>query len=155
MLQLNKLRPSGKDRKRIGRGGSRGGTSGKGHKGQKARTGHHGVGLGFEGGQMPLSRRLPKKGFNNIRFAKEFAVVNTKQLEKLFKNGDEVTKESLTEHGIVVSKKGHKGKQQILLKILGDGAVSKKLIVHADAASKSAIKAIEEAGGKIHLTEER
>ncbi len=154
MLQLNNLTPSGKKRKRIGRGGSRGGTSGKGHKGQKARTGHHGVGLGFEGGQTSLARRLPKRGFSNIRFAKEFVIVNLKQLEQLFQDGQDVTKERLAEQGIVVDKKGHKGKRSILLKILGYGTLSKKLIVHADAASQSAIKAIEDAGGKIHLTKE-
>jgi len=155
MFQLSNLTPAGKKRTRIGRGGSRGGTSGKGHKGQKARTGHHGVGLGFEGGQMPLVRRLPKRGFNNIRFADEFAIVNIDLLEQLFKDGDEVTREHLQEQGIVISKKGRKGKSSILLKILGNGSLSKKLTVHADAASQSAIKAIEAVGGKIHLTKEK
>ncbi|RME17424.1 MAG: 50S ribosomal protein L15 [Bdellovibrio sp.] len=87
MFNLNNLQPSGDNkRKRRGRGGSRGGTSGKGHKGQKARSGG-GISIGFEGGQMPLHRRLPKRGFTNARFKKEVAIVNLSQLEKFFNDG--------------------------------------------------------------------
>jgi len=154
MLQLNKLKSAGKDRKRRGRGGSRGGTSGRGHKGQKARTGHHGEGLGFEGGQTPLARRLPKRGFSNIQFKTKYFIVNLEQLEEIFKSGDEITKETLQGHSIIIGKKSFKGKKGNLLKILGNGAVSKNLTIYADAASQSAIKAIEDAGGKIHLTKE-
>jgi large subunit ribosomal protein L15 len=154
MFQLSTLVSSGKKRKRIGRGGSRGGTSGKGHKGQKARTGHHGEGLGFEGGQMPLIRRLPKRGFKNTLFEANYSIVNLEQLEQLFQSGQEVTKESLEERGIVIGKKSHKGDKGFKLKILANGLLTKKLIVHADAASQAAIEAIEKAGGKIHLTKE-
>lgn len=154
MFQLNNLVPAGKKRKRIGRGGSRGGTSGKGHKGQKARTGHHGAGLGFEGGQMPLVRRLPKRGFNNILFSKKYSVVNLDQLEQWFNDGEEITKERMQEQGIVVDKKSQKGQKSIKLKVLANGTLTKKLTIHADAASQAAIDAIEKAGGKIHLTKE-
>lgn len=154
MFQLSQLVPAGKKRKRIGRGGSRGGTSGKGHKGQKARTGHHGEGLGFEGGQMPLARRLPKRGFKNTLFETKYSVVNLDQLEEWFKDGQEVTKEDLHEKGIVVAKKSFKGNSSVKLKVLANGALTKKLTVHADAASKAAIEAVEKVGGKIHLTKE-
>ncbi|MGE0206597.1 MAG: 50S ribosomal protein L15 [Candidatus Babeliales bacterium] len=155
MFQLSNLTSAGKKRKRIGRGGSRGGTSGKGHKGQKARTGHHGVGVGFEGGQMPLSRRLPKHGFNNKPFAQEWIIVNVDVLNTVFSDGDEVTKEKLQELGVITPKKGSKGKRFNSIKILGNGSLSKKLTVFADAASQSAIELIQAAGGKINLTKEK
>ena len=145
MFQLNSLSRLIKKRKRIGRGGSRGGTSGRGHKGQKARTGESGIGIGFEGGQMPLVRRLPKRGFSNKRFAKEVKIINLRTLERLCNDGDEVTKERLRELGII------KGKSKFHLKILGMGTLSKKIIVQADAASKSAVEAIEKAGGSVTL----
>ncbi len=87
MAQLNNLVSSGKKRKRVGRGGSRGGTSGKGHKGQKARSGGT-VRAGFEGGQMPLYRRLPKRGFTNARFKPELIIVNLDRLDKAFNDGE-------------------------------------------------------------------
>lgn len=147
MFELHNLESSGKKRKRVGRGGSRGGTSGKGHKGQKARSGGS-VSPRFEGGQMPLFRRLPKRGFNNAPFRANVQIVNLKQLEH-FDNDTEVTKELLLNEGLVSMKKGNKYfKDGIFIKILGDGALSKKLVVHADSFSESAKKAIEETGGK-------
>lgn len=147
MLSLNNLTSSGKDRKRRrGRGGSRGGTSGKGNKGQKARSGPK-IGARFEGGQMPLSRRLPKKGFNNARFQTEIKVVNLGQLEQ-FENGAQVDKAALFEKGII------KGSGSFVLKVLGKGVLSKKLTVIAEAFSASSIKAIEALGGRVKRVEE-
>lgn len=149
MFQLNNLPSLGKKRKRIGRGGSRGGTSGRGHKGQKARTGGASkVRAGFEGGQMPLSRRLPKRGFNNYEFATDVVIINLDSLENWFDAGQEVTKELLFEKGYL------KGSKKAHLKILGKGTLSKALTVHADLASKSAKDAIASSGGKLHLTQE-
>lgn len=154
MFQLNTLSGLVKKRKRVGRGGSRGGTSGKGHKGQKARSGDHGVGYGFEGGQMPLTRRLPKKGFNNKRFAQKYHIINLVDLEKHFENDALVTKDALVQAGIVNSKKSEKGEAGFLVKILGNGNISKKFAVHVDAMSESAQQAIKKAGGSVHLTRE-
>jgi len=148
-MQLNNLSSSGKKRKTIGRGGSRGGTSGKGHKGQKARSGGS-PRIAFEGGQTPLFRRLPKRGFNNFEFRKVYEIVSLQQLNDAFKDGEEVTKLSLHEKGIVKFKKA----QSALLKVLGSGSLSKKLIVNADAFSKSAEKAIQDCGGEARLTKE-
>jgi len=147
MLQLNKLTPLCKKKKRIGRGGSRGGTSGKGHKGQKARSGSS-ISANFEGGQMPLVRRLPKRGFNNTRFQKEVKVINLKRLSDLFNDGDKVDKKILIEKGVF------KGKGKFSLKVLANGAIDKKLIVTADSFSKSAEKAIGEVGGQALLAKE-
>lgn len=148
-MQLNNLSSSGKKRKTIGRGGSRGGTSGKGHKGQKARSGGM-PRIAFEGGQTPLFRRLPKRGFNNYEFRKVYEVVSLQQLNDAFNDGEEVTKLSLHEKGLVKFKKA----QPAFLKVLGNGSLSKKLIVHADAFSKTAEKAIQERGGEARLTKE-
>ena len=150
MFQLNKLSPLVKKRKRVGRGGKLGGTSGKGHKGQKARSGGY-VRIGFEGGQMPLYRRLPKRGFNNHNFKDNFVVVNLKQLDDNFDIGTLITKEVLVERGLI---KAHKGKQGMLLKVLGNGVLSKKFTIQADAFSKSALKAIEDCGGEALVTKE-
>lgn len=147
MFELHNLQSSGKKRKRVGRGGSRGGTSGKGGKGQKARSGGS-TRRGFEGGQMPLYRRLPKRGFNNISFSTNVQIVNIKQLSS-FSNDTEVTKEMLLQAGLISLKKGdqffHDG---LFVKVLGDGALDKKLVVHANAFSNAAQKAIEAVGGK-------
>ena len=145
MFQLNLLSTSSKKRKRIGRGGSRGGTSGRGHKGQKSRTGHAKAPSRFEGGQMPLVRRLPKRGFNNTRFAVNVKIINLDDLERNFKDGDQVTKEVLCQRGMI------KGKRKFIVKILGNGTLSKKLHVIVDFASKTAVEAIKNADGKIHL----
>jgi len=147
MFELHNLQSSGKKRKRIGRGGSRGGTSGKGHKGQKARSGGS-VSARFEGGQMPLFRRLPKRGFNNAPFQKNVQIVNLKQLER-FADGAEVTKDMLLQEGLVSLKKGSKNfSDGMFIKILGDGKLGKKITIHANAFSAGARKAIEETGGK-------
>lgn len=150
MVSLHNLTPLVKKRKRIGRGGSRGGTSTKGHKGQSARSGGK-VRNGFEGGQMPLFRRLPKRGFINSPFAKETKIVNLEQLNA-FEDGAVIDMQALLEKGIVKIKKGMpKG---FLLKVLGNGALKKKLTITADAFSESAKKAIESLGGEARLTKE-
>ena len=147
-MKLHELAPapgSTKAPKRLGRGiGSGvGKTSGKGHKGQNARSGG-GVRPGFEGGQIPLSRRLPKRGFTNI-FAKEYAVINLSDLGK-FKDGDTVSAQTLIEKGVI--KKPLDG-----VKVLGNGQISAKLTIVAAKVSKSAAEKIEAAGGKIEVNE--
>ena len=129
--------------KRIGRGhgSGNGKTAGKGHKGQKARAGH-GMRPGFEGGQMPLQRRIPKRGFNNI-FGTEYAVVNVAELNA-FENGAVVDAQALVDAGII--KKVLDG-----VKILGSGELERKLTVKAAAFSKSAAAKIEAAGGKAEV----
>lgn len=130
-------------RKRLGCGESSGlgKTSGKGHKGQKARSGG-GVRPGFEGGQMPLHRRLPKRGFNNIQFRDHFVIVNVSQLDANFEDGAEVNEATLRESGLI---RGQFDK----IKVLGQGELSKKLIVKVDKLSASAKEKIEKAGGSI------
>ena len=131
--------------KRLGRGigSGLGKTSGKGHKGQWARSGG-GVRPGFEGGQMPLIRRLPKRGFTNAKFTKQYTIVNISDLEK-FENGAEVTPEILYNAGIV-SKVEEYG-----VKILGNGELTKKLVVKANKFTKSAVEKIEKAGGQAEV----
>jgi large subunit ribosomal protein L15 len=147
MFQLNELTSLVKKRKRIGRGGSRGGTCGRGHKGQKARTGGKAkVRTAFEGGQMPLTRRLPKRGFNNKNFATKYELVNIGTLEEKFSAGDAITRDILKKEGIIV---GHAP-----IKLLAGGTLSKKLAVHVHAASKAAISMIEKVGGKVELLKE-
>ncbi len=146
-MKLHELSPvpgSTKERKRIGRGpaSGQGKTAGKGHKGQKARAGR-GMQIGFEGGQMPLQRRIPKRGFNNI-FRKEFATVNIASLDKVFNDGDTVTIEALVASGLV--KKTLDG-----VKVLGNGEISKKLTVQVNAYSETAKSKIEAAGGKAEV----
>jgi large subunit ribosomal protein L15 len=143
-MKLHNLeRPAGsrKNRKRVGRGtaSGTGGTSGKGHKGQKARSGGS-ISPMFEGGQMPLSRRLPKFGFTNI-FKKEYTVVSLGDLEKLGVSG-EITPDLLVERGVI--KRSEKG----MVKVLGGGSISKAVTVTAAGFSKSAVEKIEKAGGK-------
>lgn len=147
MLKLNNLTSAGKKRKRVARGGSRGGTSGKGHKGQKARSGGK-VKAGFEGGQMPLSRRLPKRGFTNARFKKDVHIINLDQLEAHFDAETQVDKAVLVQKGLL------RGHTKISLKVLAKGTLSKKLTVVADSFSKSAAKIIEDLGGKAEITRE-
>jgi len=141
-MKLHELKPaegSRKDRKRLGRGigSGQGKTAGKGHKGQNARSGG-GVRVGFEGGQTPLYRRLPKRGFTNIS-RKEYAVVNLDALNR-FEEGTEVTPELLIETGVVSNEKAG-------IKILAKGNVEKKLTVKAHKFSSAAKEAIEAAGG--------
>lgn len=145
-MYLHELSPaegSKKASKRIGRGhgSGQGKTAGKGHKGQKARSGGS-IRPGFEGGQMPLQRRIPKRGFNNI-FAKKIVAINISALDA-FEDGAEVTAQALIEKGIV--KKEYDG-----IKILGNGEINKKLNVKVAAYSKSAKQKIEAAGGKAEV----
>ena len=145
-MKLHELPPapgSVREVKRIGRGhgSGQGKTAGKGHKGQKARAGR-GMRPGFEGGQMPLQRRVPKRGFNNI-FATRYAIVNLAALNK-FENGAVVDTEALKAAGLV--KNSYDG-----VKILGNGALEKNLTVKAAAFSESAKSKIEAAGGKAEV----
>ena len=145
-MRLEDLKPAegSTHRKKIvgrGIGSGVGKTSGKGHKGQNARSGG-GVRPGFEGGQMPLYRRLPKRGFTNI-FAKKYVSVNVEVLDK-FNDGDEVTAESLLQKGII-------SKTLDGVKILGRGEVTKKLTVKVAKISESAKEKIEKAGGKAEV----
>ncbi|WP_332649178.1 50S ribosomal protein L15 [Lysinibacillus sp. 54212] len=141
-MKLHELKPaegSRKQRNRVGRGigSGNGKTAGKGHKGQNARSGG-GVRPGFEGGQNPLFRRLPKRGFTNIN-RKEYAIVNLDALNR-FEDGAEVTPALLLETGVVSNEKAG-------IKVLGHGTVTKKLTVKAHKFSASAKEAIENAGG--------
>ena len=140
--ELNNL--EAKNRKRIGRGpgSGNGKTAGKGHKGQNARSGG-GVRPGFEGGQLPLYRRLSKRGFNNYNFQVKYAVINVSDLNK-FENGTEITPELLKEMGLVK-------KQLDGIKVLGNGKLTKKLTVKASVFSKSAKEKIEKNGGKAEV----
>ena len=144
-MRLNNLkpRPGAKHRvKRLGCGESsgHGKTSGKGHKGQKARSGGS-IRLGFEGGQMPLIRRLPKRGFNNAAFKARYAVINLDELE-VFDSGSEINEQLLREKGLISGKFDG-------LKILGRGEITKKLTIEADKFSGSARQKIEQAGGSV------
>ena len=145
-MKLHELRPaegSTKNKKRIGRGtaSGQGKSAGKGQKGQNSRSGG-GVRLGFEGGQMPLYRRLPKVGFTNI-WRKEYAVVNLSDLD-VFEDGTVVTIEALKEAGLVKAMKAG-------VKILGTGDISKSLTVQANKFSKTAAEKINAAGGKVEV----
>lgn len=145
-MKIHELTPapdSNKAVKRIGRGhgSGNGKTAGKGHKGQNSRSGG-GVRIGFEGGQMPLARRIPKRGFNNI-FATKYAIVNVADLNK-FKDDTVVDTELLVASGLV--KKINDG-----VKILGNGELTAKLTVKAAKFSQSAIEKIEKAGGKAEV----
>ena len=146
IMKLEDLKPaagSNKKRKRVGRGdgSGHGKTSGRGHKGQGARSGGN-TKPGFEGGQMPLQRRLPKRGFHNP-FRIEMAVVNLSQLE-LLPAGGEITPETLMQHGYVTGKTRR-------IKVLGDGSLSKALTIKAHGFSVKAKEKIEAAGGKAEL----
>ena len=146
-MKLHELQPhegSVQTRKRVGRGAGSGlgKTSGKGHKGQNARTGG-GVRLGFEGGQLPLFRRLSKRGFNNYNFRTNYATINVSDLEG-FEDGTEVTVELLLDTGLV--KKELDG-----VKVLGSGELTKKLFVKANAFSETAKAKIEKNGGKAEV----
>ena len=129
-------------RKGRGAGSGNGKTSGKGHKGQNARSGG-GVRPGFEGGQMPLYRRLPKRGFTNV-FSTKYAVINIRDLEKRFENNATIDTQAIINSGLV--KKVLAG-----IKLLGSGELSKKLTVTVAAFSKSAKEKIEKAGGRIEV----
>jgi large subunit ribosomal protein L15 len=145
-MQLHELKPASgsvKDVKRVGRGhgSGNGKTAGKGHKGQNARSGG-GVRIGFEGGQMPLARRIPKRGFNNI-FGTTYATVNVSDLNK-FNDGTVVDAELLLATRLIT-------KLEDGVKVLGNGELTAKLTVKAAKFSKSAIEKIEKAGGKAEV----
>lgn len=146
MFKLEQLTRLVKKRKRVGRGGSRGCQSGRGGKGQTARSGG-GPRPGFEGGQMPLYRRLPKRGFNNERHRITTEIVNLETLNRVFQDGDIVNKEILCERQIVKAKKG----EAFSLKVLAHGEFTKQLTVYADAFSGAAQSIIEQRGGKAEL----
>lgn len=146
-MKLHELSPaagSTKERKRIGRGpaSGQGKTAGKGHKGQLARAGR-GMRAGFEGGQMPLQRRLPKRGFNNI-FRKVVVAVNVADLEAKFENGAVVDADALKAAGLVKN-------YFDAVKVLGNGTLTKALTVKVNAYSESAKQKIEAAGGKAEV----
>ncbi len=146
-MELNNMSPAPgakTEKRRLGRGigSGLGKTSGKGHKGQNARSGG-GVRPGFEGGQMPLVRRIPKRGFTN-NFKKIYSIVNVSDLER-FADGTEVTAELLVQEG-VLSKVEEYG-----VKVLGNGTLTKKLVVKANKFTKSAAEIIEKAGGKAEV----
>ncbi len=146
-MKLHELRPPAGSRhrlKRVGRGpgSGHGQTAGKGEKGQLARSGGSGKGPYFEGGQLPLHRRIPKRGFTNI-FRKEYAVLNVKDLDR-FEAGAAVTPASLQEAGLL--RRG-----ATLVKILGEGSISKALRVSAHGFSKSAAEKIRAAGGRLEV----
>lgn len=145
-MNLHELKPAEGSRKkevRVGRGtgSGNGKTSGRGHKGQKARSGG-GVRPGFEGGQMPIYRRLPKRGFKNI-WAKEYAEVNVETLNR-FDDGAEVDAVALVESGILKNVRDG-------VRILGNGELTKKLTVKAQGFTKTAVQKIEAAGGKTEV----
>jgi large subunit ribosomal protein L15 len=147
-MKLEDLRPTPgavKSPKRVGRGyasGIGGHTSSRGHKGQKSRSGGK-VRPGFEGGQMPLVRRIPKRGFTNFN-SKVFNILNLSDLDKLFEANEEVSLKVLIERKIVKNVRDG-------IKILGNGEITKPLIVKVDAISKSAKEKIENAGGKVEV----
>ena len=147
-MNLHELRPAPgakKTRKRLGQGigSGNGKTAGKGHKGQKSRAGG-GVRPGFEGGQMPLARRIPKRGFNNANFRTEYEVINLSSLEERFEDGARVDAAALVEARLVSDVKA-------LVKILGNGELKKKFTVAANKFSKSAAEKIAQAGGSVEL----
>lgn len=147
-MKIHELKPalgSKRKPKRVGRGlgSGHGRYATKGLKGQKARSGGA-KGAGFEGGQMPLQRRLPKRGFSNYPFKKEYAVVNLEDLNKIIDEVDVITPELLVQKGII--KKLKDG-----LKILGTGEIKKPVVIKAHAVSKTAMQKIESVGGKVEV----
>ncbi len=147
-MNLHELSPvpgSRKKKKRLGQGlgSGQGKTAGKGHKGQKARAGVS-IKANFEGGQMPLARRMPKRGFSNFRFAVKYEVVNIADLEERFEAGTEIDAAALSELRLISG-------SDKPVKILGVGEISKNLTVRANAFSASAVKKIEAAGGKAEV----
>ena len=146
-MKLNELTkaPEAKAKKRVGRGpgSGMGKTAGRGENGQKSRSGAS-IPAWFQGGQTPLFRRIPKRGFNNARFRVEYATINLSDLNKMFNDGDVVTPELLKEKGIIK-------KQLCGVKVLGNGELEKKLTVKANRFSSSAVTKIESAGGKAEV----
>jgi|Deesub1362B_J571_1020462.scaffolds.fasta_scaffold01661_9 large subunit ribosomal protein L15 len=146
MLDLSNLKPAKgavKKKKRVGRGigSGHGKTAGRGHKGAKSRSGKE-KGPEFEGGQMPLYRRLPKRGFNNP-FAEEYEVINIKDIVRKFKKGEEATLDEMKKRRVV--------RRDVKVKLLSGGEIDFPITVHVHKASKKAIEKIEKAGGKIQF----
>ncbi|MBO7136068.1 MAG: 50S ribosomal protein L15 [Spirochaetaceae bacterium] len=150
MSDFNLSAPVGANKKKriVGRGSSsgRGTTAGKGNKGQQSRSGGK-VYVGFEGGQMPLYRRIAQRGFSNYWFKKEYSIFNLSQLEAKYADGETVDKESLIKKGLL-------SKANVLVKVLGDGDLTKKLTVAVDKVSASAKEKIEKLGGTVSVTNE-
>ena len=149
-ITLHNLHPNEgatKEKKRLGRGrgSGKGKTSGKGVKGQKARPGHHGARFAFEGGQMPMPRRIPKRGFKNPNRIEAFPI-NVETLDKLFDAGSTVDLTSLKAKGIVPKLVEH-------VKILGEGNLTKKLTIKAQGVSATARSKVEAAGGTVEIAE--
>ena len=147
-ITLHNLHPNPgatKTKKRLGRGrgSGTGKTSGKGVKGQKARPGHHGARFAFEGGQMPMPRRIPKRGFKNMNRVEMFPV-NVSTLESLFDAGASVDLDALKAKGLIPKRIEH-------IKILGEGEITKKLSIKAHRASATAKEKIEKAGGSLEI----
>ena len=150
MSEFNLTAPEGANKKKriVGRGSSsgRGSTAGRGNKGQQSRSGGK-VYVGFEGGQMPLYRRIAQRGFSNYYFKKTYATFNLSMIEAKYADGETVNKESLIQKGLLK-------KTGVLVKILGDGDLTKKLTVSVDKVSASAKEKIEKAGGTVAVTNE-
>ena len=146
---LSAPKGANKKPKRVGRGSSSGlgTTAGKGNKGQQSRSGGK-VYVGFEGGQMPLYRRIARKGFSNYPFKKEYVCINVDQLEAKFADGETVDKTSLIAKGFISAK------SSTLVKVLGNGDITKKLTVDVDKVSESAKAKIEKAGGSVKVAAE-
>ncbi len=147
-MMIHNIKPNKKalkNRKRIGRGpgSGKGKTAGKGHKGQKSRSGYSRK-FGFEGGQMPLVRRIPKRGFTNAIFKKEYQIVNLKDLNRI--DAEEIRPEVLKKYGLIK-------KSDLPVKILGEGKIDKKVKIYAHKFSKSSKEAIEKAGGEVVIIE--
>lgn len=136
--------------KRVGRGSSSGlgTTAGRGNKGQQSRSGKKVPYVGFEGGQMPLYRRIARRGFSNAPFKKEYAILNVADLEKKFADGETVNRESLKARRLV-------GKVKDGIKILGNGDISKKLVIEVEKISAAAKEKVEKAGGSVQLIPEK
>lgn len=147
-FQLTAPDGANKKPKRVGRGSSSGlgTTAGKGNKGQQSRSGKANPYVGFEGGQMPLYRRIAHRGFSNYPFKKVYAIVNVSELEAKFEAGETVNRETLLAKGLIGSKKD-------LIKILGDGDLKKNLTVDVDKVSASAKTKIESAGGSVKTSD--
>ena len=142
---LSAPKGANKKPKRVGRGSSSGlgTTAGKGNKGQQSRSGKAGPYVGFEGGQMPLYRRIARKGFSNYPFKKEYVCINLGQLEAKFADGETVNKESLIKKGFISAKTAS------LVKVLANGDITKKLTIEVDKISESAKAKVEKAGGTV------
>jgi large subunit ribosomal protein L15 len=162
MQDFNLRAPAGANRKKrvLGRGtgSGRGTTSGKGHKGQKARSGG-GAYVGFEGGQMPLYRRVARRGFSNHPFKKEVHIVNLDDIEKRYQDGETVNELSLNVKGLLKTMNrravqgGEPGKKSGTIKVLGNGDISRKLTFEVDAVSAQAKEKIEKAGGTVNVAD--